>query len=412
MLNPAAGASLTVVICGLALWAAHLWNKQALAITVTALSPLFIVPVAMRLFDAGVGSEFFAGCVSANAICAFAVRWAKPWFTLQHTATGIFAIGILLAADQPGMVFALAVVGAAAVAILNFVPPLPSSVSVALSFLAVVGMPTLVLVGSSAALLGLGLPAVMLAGMAVTLRATGQPFTSAPAPQLTSGTGTLIGFRVAAATMLLSAAMLSGTYPTGSVTAVACTVGLAVATVAIVAALPRLDVPLVYWAVLLTVVAASPYAAAGWSRSVEMLWPQTVIIMVAGAAAVAACWVRRGELAKDPLITSGFGRGVVACAGLIFASSLLPIIARAMSPAEEAFMVGHVLISSGWMAAGVLALTRSTRRGIGLALALAASAKLVFYDLSVLGGIVQVIAFMLCGVGLLAASAGRAKPAP
>ena len=81
----------------------------------------------------------------------------------------------------------------------------------------------------------------------------------------------------------------------------------------------------------------------------------------------------------------------------------------AISTTKLSFMVAHVLISVSWMLGAVYLLYRNNSKP-GLLLAIIATAKLVFYDLSVLGGLVQALAFLICGMVLLVAAITREKP--
>lgn len=82
------------------------------------------------------------------------------------------------------------------------------------------------------------------------------------------------------------------------------------------------------------------------------------------------------------------------------------------------YYFGHALISIIWMvlAAWVLLartpLKNNTALGIGVILALSATVKLVFFDLSALSGVPRVFAFLVCGVVLLAIATIRSRRAP
>lgn len=79
------------------------------------------------------------------------------------------------------------------------------------------------------------------------------------------------------------------------------------------------------------------------------------------------------------------------------------------------YLLGHTAVSVAWMIlAAVVLLARTplddrSELGIGVLLAAAATAKLVFFDLSALSGIPRVIAFLVCGVALLAIAAMRSR---
>ncbi|QGU07250.1 hypothetical protein COCCU_06560 [Corynebacterium occultum] len=79
------------------------------------------------------------------------------------------------------------------------------------------------------------------------------------------------------------------------------------------------------------------------------------------------------------------------------------------------YYFGHALVSIIWMvlAAWVLLarnpLNNDTALGIGLILAVSATVKLVFFDLSALSGVPRVFAFLVCGVVLLAIATIRSR---
>ena len=102
---------------------------------------------------------------------------------------------------------------------------------------------------------------------------------------------------------------------------------------------------------------------------------------------------------------------VLGAATLLTASSIIPGTLLLIDKSEMSFMLGHMIISVSWIVLGILLLSRDGDlwKRLGLALALAAVAKLVFFDLSILGGVVQVLAFILSGAILLLAAFQREK---
>lgn len=79
--------------------------------------------------------------------------------------------------------------------------------------------------------------------------------------------------------------------------------------------------------------------------------------------------------------------------------------------ARGGMLIAHALVSIAWMAlAARFLLTRAGRlTNLGALLALIAVLKLVFYDLAALSGIARAVAFLICGLVLLAVSVRRAS---
>lgn len=79
------------------------------------------------------------------------------------------------------------------------------------------------------------------------------------------------------------------------------------------------------------------------------------------------------------------------------------------------YFLGHATVSILWMVLGAwvllarTSLNDRTSLGVGVILAAAATGKLVFFDLAALAGIPRVIAFLVCGVVLLAIAALRSR---
>ncbi|AKK03018.1 DUF2339 domain-containing protein [Corynebacterium epidermidicanis] len=75
------------------------------------------------------------------------------------------------------------------------------------------------------------------------------------------------------------------------------------------------------------------------------------------------------------------------------------------------YLVGHAMVSIGWMllAAYLLIFDLSRPINVGLILAIAASVKLIFFDLGALEGVPRVIAFLISGIALLVIATLRSK---
>lgn len=98
----------------------------------------------------------------------------------------------------------------------------------------------------------------------------------------------------------------------------------------------------------------------------------------------------------------------VACGGvlLVLGSTAVPLLARDITDTADSFMVAQLTVSVLWMLLGVTLLLEVDAR-VGLGVALLATAKLVLYDLAALDGLIQVAAFILCGLILLGCAAFR-----
>ncbi|MCI1256609.1 MAG: hypothetical protein LKG15_07980 [Corynebacterium provencense] len=109
-----------------------------------------------------------------------------------------------------------------------------------------------------------------------------------------------------------------------------------------------------------------------------------------------------------PLHLTQTSAAVVAGVLLVAGSSALPLIARTLTDTGTSFMVGHLTVSVLWMLTGVYLLTRVDATA-GLGVTALATAKLVLFDLSTLDGLIQVAAFILCGLILLVCAAFRER---
>lgn len=445
--SEAVGSVLTVVICAGSLGLAYAWKKEILASIVTAFAPLFIVPVAasfLSMFPSDnpvqreIHTGYFAGSLLAAAICGFAARWGRPWFKLQVTATVTYIIAMLMASPFAVSTFLMGVVGFAILAILSFVPPWASRQLHVGSVLAVVVVPAALLCVHDSWVS----PAFIALATACSFfiaRANGGMYKvdfqvdgNAPLPPRVASAFT---FAISAGTLPIIFIIrffrwhaLDGevqkhldSFPYFGYWSIGIAVALLVFTAAIVWGLPKMPRSVAWISLICSFLAVFTYAPFSWVNSKAMEIPGSAIVLVMSLLLSVALAYRHQHL-FDTEIKGIAGREVPASQAntevaklligivtLVLASSAIPAVAMAISATKLSFMVAHVLISVSWMLGAVYLLHRNNSKP-GLLLAITATAKLVFYDLSVLGGLVQALAFLICGMVLLVAAVTREKP--
>lgn len=443
----ALGSVLTVVICAGALALAYAWKKEVLAVVVTAFAPLFILPAAanfLSMFPADqevqreIHNGYFAGSLIAAAICGFAARWGRPWFKLQTTATITYICAMLLSAPFILTTFLLGVVGFALVTIISFVPPFASRQLHLSGVVAVVIIPSVCLLSSNswAAIVFISL---VTACAYIIARANGGifqadfqiPGTEPLPPQLANA----FAFIISAGTLpivfiirffqwyaldseLRHSPAEASAFGYGSIIVA---VGLLLYTAAVVWGLPRMPKNVAWISLMCSFLAVFTYAPRSWVGADSMRVPDSAIVLVVSLALAVALLYRHQYLLETGLrgiagreipgkqSNSEVTMLVIGVVTLVLASSAIPAVAMAISTTKLSFMVAHVLISVSWMLGAVYLLYRNNSKP-GLLLAIIATAKLVFYDLSVLGGLVQALAFLICGMVLLVAAITREKP--
>lgn len=443
----ALGSVLTVVICAGALALAYAWKKEVLAVVVTAFAPLFILPAAanfLSMFPADqevqreIHNGYFAGSLIAAAICGFAARWGRPWFKLQTTATITYICAMLLSAPFILTTFLLGVVGFALVTIISFVPPFASRQLHLSGVVAVVIIPSVCLLSNNswAAVVFISL---VTACAYIIARINGGifqadfqiPGTEPLPPQLANA----FAFIISAGTLpivfiirffqwyaldseLRQAPAEASAFGYGSVIVAA---GLLLYTAAVVWGLPRMPKNVAWISLMCSFLAVFTYAPRSWVGTDSMRVPDSAIVLVVSLALAVALLYRHQYLLETGLrgiagreipgkqSNSEVTMLVIGVITLVLASSAIPAVAMAISTTKLSFMVAHVLISVSWMLGAVYLLYRNNSKP-GLMLAIIATAKLVFYDLSVLGGLVQALAFLICGMVLLVAAITREKP--
>lgn len=443
----ALGSVLTVVICAGALALAYAWKKEILAVVVTAFAPLFILPVAanfLSMFPADqevqreIHNGYFAGSLIAAAICGFAARWGRPWFKLQITATITYVCAMLLSAPYTLTTFLLGVVGFALVTIISFVPPFASRQLHLSGVVAVVIIPPVCLLASNS-WAAVAFISLVTACAYLIARINGGSFqadfqipeTEPLPPQLASA----FAFIISAGTFpivfiirffqwyaldseLRHSPAEASAFGYGSIIVA---VGLLLYTAAVVWGLPRMPKNVAWISLMCSFLAVFTYAPRSWVGADSMRVPDSAIVLVVSLALAVALLYRYQYLFEFDL-RGAAGREntnrqfnpeiallIVGVVTLVLASSAIPAVAMAISTTKLSFMVSHVLISVSWMLGAVYLLYRNNSKP-GLLLAIIATAKLVFYDLSVLGGLVQALAFLICGMVLLVAAITREKP--
>lgn len=443
----ALGSVLTVVICAVSLALAYAWKKEVLAVVVTAFAPLFILPAAanfLSMFPAGqavqreIHNGYFAGSLIAAAICGFAARWGRPWFKLQTTATITYICAMLLSAPFIVTTFLLGVVGFALVTIISFVPPFASRQLHLSGVVAVVVIPSVCLLSSNswAAVTFISL---VTACAYIIARVNGGifqadfqiPGTEPLPPQLANA----FAFIISAGTLpivfiirffqwyaldseLRHSPAEASAFGYGSIIVA---VGLLLYTAAVVWGLPRMPKNVAWISLMCSFLSVFTYAPRSWVGADSMRVPDSAIVLVVSLALAVALLYRHQHLLETGLrgiagreipgkqSNSEVTMLVIGVVTLVLASSAIPAVAMAISTTKLSFMVAHVLISVSWMLGAVYLLYRNNSKP-GLMLAIIATAKLVFYDLSVLGGLVQALAFLICGMVLLVAAVTREKP--
>lgn len=443
----ALGSVLTVVICAGSLALAYAWKKEVLAVVVTAFAPLFILPAAanfLSMFPADqevqreIHNGYFAGSLIAAAICGFAARWGRPWFKLQTTATITYICAMLLSAPFILTTFLLGVVGFALVTIISFVPPFASRQLHLSGVVAVVIIPSVCLLSSNS-WAAVAFISLVTACAYIIARVNGGifqadfqiPGTEPLPPQLANA----FAFIISAGTLpivfiirffqwyaldseLRHTSAEASAFGYGSIIVA---VGLLLYTAAVVWGLPRMPKNVAWISLMCSFLAVFTYAPRSWVGANSMRVPDSAIVLVVSLALAVALLYRHQYLLETGLrgiagreipgkqSNSEVTMLVIGVVTLVLASSAIPAVAMAISTTKLSFMVAHVLISVSWMLGAVYLLYRNNSKP-GLMLAIIATAKLVFYDLSVLGGLVQALAFLICGMVLLVAAVTREKP--
>lgn len=132
-----------------------------------------------------------------------------------------------------------------------------------------------------------------------------------------------------------------------------------------------------------------------------------VAVLLTLAVLVGAATVMRLEVGSPGIWWPLGVVGLYGFSGTVLSAAML------VSPDQQGFLVGQVLVTVGWAGCALLLLVRGIQvllaRMAGLALVAGALAKLIGFDLSTLDGVARVAAFLGSGLVLLAAGARYAR---
>lgn len=151
-----------------------------------------------------------------------------------------------------------------------------------------------------------------------------------------------------------------------------------------------------------------------WTRDIYAIigWRQIILALVL-TGLVAALWIReapRLTLSVRAMVLLGLATLVLAAVPVVTVLTSLGAQLDDIGSTTQAMLlyyVGHAIVSISWIVAAALALQDKLplptdgARLVGLVLALAGIGKLVFFDLTMLDGLVRVMAFLFSGVILL-----------
>ncbi|AGP30658.1 DUF2339 domain-containing protein [Corynebacterium terpenotabidum] len=432
---PWAGALLISLTCGLALGVARWWEESWLAFLLILTGGLFLTPAAVWLiWDAG-DTFVEAACLLALGILGWASTWRRNWIAVDAASAMVFTAGAFTSlADHPVvLVTCAALVAVLTVAVLGLTPTASSSGTATVaatvtrwipaSFIPVVilcidyganGITSWTLSDTSFSLwcalavtvVTCAVPVAFYFGRGESLRPPPRPepvytIPLPPLPPLPAATAA-DGARAALSAGLAGAVIVTTTgYATSDWTWWLC--ALVLTACVVVWSSPVLP-PVIPWLFgSVTVLAGLHLLSPAWNRHIildrDPSWLPLVLFAVLGAVTV-----YRAEALGTGQATRIVGGGVL----LLLGASAVPLIARDIANTDTSFMVGHLIVSVLWMLTGVIFLLRVDAR-IGLGIAVLATAKLVLYDLSALDGLIQVAAFILCGLILLGSAALRER---
>lgn len=193
----------------------------------------------------------------------------------------------------------------------------------------------------------------------------------------------------------------------------------------------RRSQPVAAMAVVLAVLSAlifAPQVLATVSASslARMTTPMSIVhgVALTGLAALTLVLARGiGDPQRRALVTRAAGVLAFICGSAVVVS-LGTWIGASNDEARLGFFGGHAAATALWTALAAVLVTVVARRGrdratyvrLGLALVAAAVAKLFLFDLSALGGLFRVVAFVITGLIVLAIGVAYSKveeaPAP
>lgn len=412
-LSPAVGVIGVAATCAAGLMTAWWWNRQVLAVALILAGTGFLTPAVLYLLNIMESVGYEATSLLVLGLFGAAATWRRDWPAAAVSSAVVFVLGIIVLHDnaQPGPIAAGSLAGIAVMAWLSSsAPPLTAHVSAVTRWIPVSVIPVLFLLSDTGGEWSAATTAV------VTLGLAGLTTVVAAAPSWRSGVSLRrrAGVESRSRTASLRAAVSCGiaaavtvllAYQSGvnSTASLSWMTALIVLTTLVVMMSDHIPVPVTWLVFLVMLLATLPRVAAAWitwsGESPEVLWPVVVMAAVPGALMLS----KARTLGATPETSA-----VLAAVLLVVTSSAVPLIFITVSDTGPAFMAGHLVMSVIWMSVGVIVLTGGSG-GAGLALAVLASAKLVFYDLSALSGLIQVAAFLICGVILLVAAVIRER---
>jgi hypothetical protein len=413
-LDPGLGVVLVAGIAGSGMITAWAWSRQPLAVVLLLAGTAFLTPAILHLLQVTDFSRLDALSLTVVALVGAATTWHRAWSAAALSSAVVFALGaaVLVSTDEPVALVASALAGVTVMCVLSSFPPYQAAALSAVSrWLPVSTLPVVLLLADDAGHPGVtvttvaclviaGVPVAYAAASAVlsgaSLRSHADA-TDAPASPLATRQAALC-CGIAGIVALLMVRQ-DDPYAAGALWWMIALISLATILLLLSDQLP---VPLVWTVFAVTLAYALPRAVPAWGETdavPALMWPVLLLLAAPGALAL----VRSQSLGAPKEIAVGLA-GLL----LVLVSSAIPLIFVTVSDTDVAFMAGHLVTSVTWMGLGVTMLARDNGNA-GLALALLAAAKLVFYDLSALSGLIQVAAFIICGAILLGAAIARER---
>jgi hypothetical protein len=405
-----AGLVLAAVVAGGGLLIARLWNSEHLAL-------LVLVPL-LALGPAVVGgiTLLLVGFMIALSAATLPVQVGKDWLAMHaaRMAVGTLPLLIALAAVDPAShrvgLLAAACGIAALLALLSAVVVLPTaSHPVAVALFSAGG--TLPVLTASVAVprVTAAVLAAVLAGVLLALALAGARWTKASA-------GVAAVWSAEAAIALLIAIVVAFDGDVAGPLLLAVSVVIAVAgrrsTVARWSAAGFGVVGGLHY-----LVSASPDILASATEVPASTAVSTLVaslLAIASAAAITWSWVGRDTADRDVAGVMWAGAAVVG----MYAITMFAVTAGVLLGGETGFFAGHMAATICWIALAAAVFRyavrvpraqRSLLIGAGLAVVVAAMAKLFLFDLGTLDGIFRVVVFIVVGLALLGMGAGYAR---
>jgi hypothetical protein len=414
-LDPGPGVVLVAGIAGSGMITAWVWSRQPLAVILLLAGTVFLTPAILHLLQVTDSSRLDALALTVVALIGAATTWHRAWPAAALASAVVFGIGavVLFSTGQYTALVASALAGVAVMCLLGSSAPYQTAtLSAASRWLPVSTLPVVLLIADGAGDLGMtattvaclvvaGAP-VAYAGAGAVLSGTSlrsapdRPTDAAGSPSATRQAALCCGIAGIVALLMVRQ---DDPYAGGALWWMIALLSLATVLLLLSDHLP---VPLVWIVFAVTLAYALPRAVPAWGpseASPALMWPVLLLLAVPGALALS----RSRSLGAPTEIAVGLA-GLL----LVVVSSAIPLLSVTVSDTDVAFMAGHLVTSVTWMGLGVAMLARGNGNA-GLALALLAAAKLVFYDLSALSGLIQVAAFIICGAILLGAAIARER---